>query len=279
MTGAELAYLAKLVRERSGIVVTPDKGYLVESRLLPIARKWALGSLDELVARLKTRAEPALQRDVVETMTTTETWFFRDIKPFEQFRDVVLPRLLATRISTRTIRIWSAGCSSGQEPYSLAMILRDEASKLAGWTVELIATDLSSEMLAKARTGIYSQFEIQRGLPIRLLIKHFGQHGDRWIIDPALRDAAQFRQLNLLDDFGSLGTFDVIFCRNVLLYFATETKVSVLDRLRRQLAPDGVVYLGGAETVLGLTDRLQPVPIHRGMYLHASGAPPLRTAS
>jgi chemotaxis protein methyltransferase CheR len=266
MNGGEFDVLSGLVRKHSGLVLTLDKAYLLESRLLPVARKWRLKSLAELAAALRGQADSAMVRDVVEAMTTNESFFFRDVKPFDQFKSFVLPHLLRARAATRSIRIWSAACSSGQEPYSLAMIMSEQRAQLAGWRVEILATDLSTEILDKATAGLYSQFEVQRGLPIQLLVKYFKQQGERWQIDPAIRAMVSFRQLNLLDDMAALGRFDVIFCRNVLIYFDQPTKTLVLDRLSRQMAPDGHLYLGGAETVLGISDRLQPVPEHRGIY-------------
>jgi len=269
----DFTLLSKIIKDRSGLTLTRDKAYLLESRLLPVARKWDMKTLDELTARLRQRNEIALIRDIVEAMTTNESFFFRDIKPFDQFRDVVLPHLQQHRPG-RSIKIWSAACSSGQEPYSLAMILREQKAKMAGWNIDILATDLSTEILAKAQAGLYSQFEVQRGLPIQLLVKYFKQTGDRWQIDPTLRDIIRFKTFNLLDDMVSLGTFDVIYCRNVLIYFDQPTKQVVLERLARQLAPDGFLYLGGAETVVGITDKLQPMPNNRGIYQHASKAAP-----
>jgi chemotaxis protein methyltransferase CheR len=275
MNGDEFDILSNLVKERSGLVLTRDKAYLLESRLLPIVRKWQLKTLAELAAAVRGHADAGLVRAVVEAMTTNESFFFRDVKPFDQFKAFVLPHLLRSRASTRAIRIWSAACSSGQEPYSLAMILTEQRALLANWRIEILATDLSTEILEKAQAGLYSQFEVQRGLPIQLLVKYFKQQGDRWQIDPAIRAMVNFRQLNLLDDFAALGRFDVIFCRNVLIYFDQPTKTLVLNRLSRQMAPDGHLYLGGAETVLGITDKLQPVPDNRGIYSIAPLVVPL----
>ena len=270
--------LSKLIKDRSGLTLTKDKAYLLESRLLPVARKWNLKSLDELVMRLRTRSEAGLVRDVVEAMTTNESFFFRDIKPFDQFKQVVLPFLLQARGTNRNIKVWSAACSSGQEPYTLSMMLKEERQKLIGWNVDILATDLSTEILAKAQAGLYSQFEVQRGLPIQLLVKYFKQAGDRWQIDSAIREMVRYRPFNLLDDLSGLGQFDVIFCRNVLIYFDQPTKQMVLERMARQLAPDGFLYLGGAETVVGITDKFQPMANHRGIYHHANPAAAARVA-
>jgi chemotaxis protein methyltransferase CheR len=266
MTGEDFDLLCRLLRERSGLMLTRDKAYLLESRLLPVARKRNMKSLDELITALRLRPDGDLVRDVVEAMTTNESFFFRDLVPFDQFRTFVLPQLLKTRAAKKSIRIWSAACSSGQEPYSLAMILSEEKMKLQGWQVEITATDLSTEILEKAQAGLYSQFEVQRGLPIQLLVKYFKQQGDRWQIDPAIRGMVKFRCLNLLDDFTSLGGFDVIFCRNVLIYFDQPTKTVVLERVARILPQDGYLYLGGAETVIGITDKFQGMAEHRGIY-------------
>jgi chemotaxis protein methyltransferase CheR len=266
MTGEDFDLLCRLLRERSGLLLTRDKAYLLESRLLPVARKRNMKSLDELIAALRLRPEGDLVRDVVEAMTTNESFFFRDLVPFDQFRTFVLPQLLRTRAAKKSIRIWSAACSSGQEPYSLAMVLSEEKMKLQGWQVEITATDLSTEILEKAQAGLYSQFEVQRGLPIQLLVKYFKQQGDRWQIDPAIRGMVKFRCFNLLDDFTSLGAFDVIFCRNVLIYFDQATKTLVLERVARILPQDGYLYLGGAETVIGITDKFQSLAEQRGIY-------------
>ena len=258
-------FIAKLVYDRSGLVLTPDKSYLLESRLVPVARRHGLNGLDELARGLRTRSAQLIS-DTVEAMTTNESLFFRDVKPFEQFRKVVLPRLLETRGAKRSLRIWSAACSSGQEAYSLAMLLTEEGSRLDGWNIEIVGTDLSAQMVERARAGSYSQFEVQRGLPVQMLVKYFKQEGERWQIDARLRAMVKYREYNLLSDLSSLGTFDVIFCRNVLIYFDQATKARVLDQVARRLPPDGVLFLGGAETVLGVTDRFEPVPGERGIY-------------
>jgi chemotaxis protein methyltransferase CheR len=265
MSPTDFSYIAKLLKERSGLVLMQDKAYLLESRLLPIMRRRNLRSLEELVAALR-RGDDALGRAVVEAMTTNESSFFRDIKPFDQFRAFVLPQLMKARAQNRALRIWSAACSSGQEPYSLAMILTEEKAKMASWQVEILATDLSSEILEKAQAGMYSQFEVQRGLPIQLLVKYFKQQGEHWVIDPSIRSMVRYRVVNLLEEMAPLGQFDVIFCRNVLIYFDMATKTKVLDRLSRVLRPDGYLFLGGAETIIGLTDKFQGLADQRGIY-------------
>jgi chemotaxis protein methyltransferase CheR len=264
VTPLDYEYLRKLLKERSGLDLSADKQYLVESRLLPLARKTGLSGIGELVAKVKTGADP-LTSEVVEAMTTNETFFFRDKIPFDHLRATILPALVQARASRRALRIWCAASSTGQEPYSIAMCVK-EFAELAGWRVEIVATDLSQEVLEKSKAGIYSQFEVQRGLPIQMLLKYFTQNGEVWQLGPEIRAMVQHRQLNLLQDFSHLGTFDVIFCRNVLIYFDQDTKAGVFDRLSKRLEPDGVLLLGAAETVVGLTDAFKPYPDRRGLY-------------
>jgi chemotaxis protein methyltransferase CheR len=271
VTPHDYDFIRKLVRERSGLVLSADKQYLVESRLLPVARKAALVSLSDLVRRLKEPNAQALAVEVVEAMMTNESFFFRDKLPFEHFRETIIPSLIAARASQRRIRIWCAAASTGQEPYSLAMCLKEMARQLAGWRVDILATDISNEVLEKAKAGVYSQFEVQRGLPIQMLIKYFTQVGETWQIAPEIRAMVQFRPFNLLNDFGGLGMFDVVFCRNVLIYFDQPTKVGVLDRIARTAERDGYLVLGAAETVVGLTDSFKPVPERRGLYSPNTG--------
>ena len=266
MTPNDYDHLRRLLRERSGLVLTADKQYLVESRLLPVARRAGLAGLSDLVQRLKGSHAEQLVVEVVEAMTTNESFFYRDKIPFQHFRETILPALLAGRASQRRIRIWCAAASTGQEPYSLAMSLKEMGDAVADWRIEIIATDLSNEVLEKAKAGIYSQFEVQRGLPIGLLVKYFTQMGETWQIAPEVRAMVQFRPLNLLGDFAHLGMFDVVFCRNVLIYFDQETKAGVLDRIARVTDRDGYLILGAAETVVGLTESFRPVNDRRGLY-------------
>jgi chemotaxis protein methyltransferase CheR len=266
VTPLDYDFLRKCLKERSGLVLSADKQYLVESRLLPVARKAGLATLRELVAVLKLGNAEALMTAVVEAMTTNESLFFRDKVPFEHFRSTILPALMAARRATRTIRIWCAAAATGQEPYSLAIILREMERELAGWRIDLVATDLSNEVLEKARQGIYSHFEVQRGLPIHLLIRYFTPSGDMWRLAPELRAMVRYRQLNLLSDFSHLGVFDLIFCRNVLIYFDQQTKIDLLERLAQTVTGDGYLVLGAAETVVGLTDSFMIIPDKRGLY-------------
>ncbi|MFT4121113.1 CheR family methyltransferase [Bradyrhizobium sp.] len=265
MTPTEYEYLRKFLRDHSGLDLSADKQYLIESRLLPLARKAGLSGIGELVQKLQAGSS-ALTTSVVEAMTTNETFFFRDKVPFDHFRDTIMPEVIKARASRRSVRIWCAAGSTGQEPYSLAMSLREMGAALTGWRIEIIATDLSQEVLEKAKAGVYSQFEVQRGLPIQFLVKYFKQTGETWQINPELRAMIQHRQLNLLHDFAQLGTFDVIFCRNVLIYFDQDTKINIFNRLARQVESDGFLVLGAAETVVGLTDTFKPIPDRRGLY-------------
>src|ERR1700719_2421565 len=257
-------FLRKLLKERSGLDLSADKQYLVESRLIPLARRVGLAGIAELVQKIKGGAE-ALTSEVVEAMTTNETFFFRDKIPFDHLRQTVLPELVQARASRRSLRIWCAASSTGQEPYSIAMCVKEFAG-LAGWRVEIVGTDLSQAVLEKSKAGVYSQFEVQRGLPIQMLVKYFTQVGELWQLNADIRAMVQHRQLNLLQDFSHLGTFDVIFCRNVLIYFDQDTKVAVFDRLARMIEPDGVLTLGAAESVVGISDAFKPFPERRGLY-------------
>jgi chemotaxis protein methyltransferase CheR len=264
VTPQDYEFLRKVLKERSGLDLSSDKQYLVESRLIPLARRVGLSGIGELVQKLKAGTEP-LTSDVVEAMTTNETFFFRDKIPFDHLKEAVLPALVQARGSRRALRIWCAASSTGQEPYSIAMCVKEFAA-LAGWRVEIVATDLSQDVLEKSKAGIYSQFEVQRGLPIQLLVKHFKQTGEMWQLNADIRGMVQHRQLNLLQDFSHLGTFDVIFCRNVLIYFDQTTKVGIFERMSKMLEADGVLALGAAESVVGISDAFKPYPERRGLY-------------
>ena len=266
ITPASYAFLCQMLKERSGLVLSGDKQYLIESRLMPVARKHGKDTIENLVAAAKAPAGETIRIDITEAMTTNESFFYRDKIPFETFENVLLPYLLKTRASQRRLRIWCAAASTGQEPYSIGMILKENQAKLAGWRVEIIGTDISTEVLEKAKIGMYTQFEVQRGLPIQLLVKYFKQVGDMWQIDPSIRAMVQYRQFNLLNSFSGLGTFDVVFCRNVLIYFDQVTKSDVLDRIAKVSSADGYLVLGAAETIIGLTKEYQPVDGVRGLY-------------
>jgi len=266
MRPGDFEFLSEFVKAQSGLVLTVDKSYLLESRLMPVARKRGMKGLEDIVDAMKAHKDNDLGKSITEAMTTNESFFFRDIKPFDMFRDHVLPQMLINRTAKKSLRVWCAAASSGQEPYTLAMVLKEQAAKMPGWRAEIVGTDISNDILVKAKAGTYSQFEVQRGLPIQLLLKYFKKQDDMWQIDPALQAMVQYKYFNLLDDLRPLGGFDIVFCRNVLIYFDQETKGKVLDQISRLMPEDGVLFLGGAETVLGITDKFKPVPGYRGVY-------------
>ena len=266
MTPADYEFLRGFLKDRSGLVLSNDKQYLIESRLMPVARSEGLDTISALVAKLRTPAGRAAGEAVVEAMTTNESFFFRDKTPFEHFSNVMLPDLLESRKAQRKIRIWCAAASTGQEPYSLAMILKDMGLKVSSIRFEILGTDISREVLDRAKEGSYSQFEVQRGLPIQMLLNHFTQKDETWEISPAIRQMVQYRPLNLLDSYTALGQFDIVFIRNVLIYFDQSAKVDILERVAKQMSPDGYMVLGAAETVVGLTDAFRPVVGSRGLY-------------
>jgi chemotaxis protein methyltransferase CheR len=257
---------ASLLRAGSGLAIGPDKLYLLEARLGPIVRDIGLSGLDALADRLRAPGAADLERRVVEAMTTNESLFFRDGKPFAHVRGHSLPSLVEARPAGAKLRLWSAAASSGQEAYSLAMVADECRALLANRSVEILGTDISSEALGRAREGVYTQFEVQRGLPMHLLVKYFRKDGAQWRISDALRAMVTFRIWNLLADPRPLGKFDIVFCRNVLIYFDAPTKGRVLAAIAGLLAPDGFLYLGGAETVMGVTDRFVPARGEDGVY-------------
>ncbi|OYW62382.1 MAG: chemotaxis protein CheR [Bosea sp. 12-68-7] len=266
MTDSDFTFLRRLLQLRSGLSLSPEKRYLAESRLSILCRRRDIADIATLIQKLRPGNDAALEHAVIEAMTTNETLFFRDHTPFDLFRDVILPERLAANATTRSLRIWCAAVSTGQEAYSLAMILDEMGPRLSGWKIQIVGTDISGEVLERARAGLYSQFEIQRGLPIQMLLKHFSQEGDRWRISERLRAMVDLRQHNLLEPNGHLGQFDIIFCRNVLIYFDVQTKARVLEALSPRLAPQGAMFLGAAETVIGISTTVLPDRQHRGVY-------------
>jgi chemotaxis protein methyltransferase CheR len=266
MNAPEFDFIANLLKQKSGLALGRDKSYLLETRLSPIAARAKVASVEELIRGLRQGRHANLVADITSAMTTNESSFFRDGRPFETFRTEILPRLLERRDKTRTIRIWCAAASTGQEPYTLAMLLKEEKALLGSHRIEIVGTDIAPEVLARAKEGIYSHFEVQRGLPARLLVKYFDKVGDQWQIKPELRQMVQYREFNLLNDLKPLGRFDIIFCRNVLIYFDQATKANVLGAMNGVIADDGVLFLGGAETVLGISDKFKLVAGQRGVY-------------
>ncbi len=271
MNIADFDIYQALLKQNSGLVLTQDKSYLVDSRLNPIAKKWGYENIDAMTTILRGMPPKELITDIVEAMTTNETSFFRDTKPFEIFKNTVLPYFKNKPDGQKKLRIWCAAASSGQEPYSLAITLQEEQKNMPGWSYEILATDISYEILEQAREGVYTQFEVQRGLPITHLMKYFTQTETKWAINKELKDMIQYDFFNLLDPMKELGQFDIIFCRNVLIYFDPPTKKEVLEKMHAQLADDGFLFLGGAETVIGITDSFGTVPDNRGLYGKTDG--------
>ena len=261
----EIEIIRRIVQARSGMVIDPDKTYRIETCLSPVARREGFADISEMVRDIQTKRDNALMWAVTEALANTETSFFRDRAPFQQFREEILPELAIARDGA-PIRIWSAGCSTGQEPYSLAMIVEDEASKYPGLKTELFGSDLSERCLEKAQSGLYTQFEVQRGLPIRLLVRHFEKNDETWALNPRIRQAVRWRRVNLLADLTGLGEFDVIFCRNVVSSFDRDVAARVLEQLAAALPEDGRLVLGIEETASDFTDALRPLSGRRGVY-------------
>jgi chemotaxis protein methyltransferase CheR len=261
LTSAEFAFIAALVRRGAAIVLEAGKEYLVEARLKPLAQEYGLATVSEFISRAQLTAEPETERRIVDALTTNETSFFRDAEPFAALGEVVLPQLLLARAATRHLRVWSAACSSGQEPYSLSMQLSEALPP--GWTFEILGSDISTEMLRRAETGWYGPVEVNRGLTPAALGRHFERSGTGWQVSGAVRRSVTFRRLNLAAPLPHLGRFDVIFLRNVLIYFDLETKRSVLQQVVPLLRPDGWLFLGSAETMIGVDDGLERVVTSR----------------
>jgi chemotaxis protein methyltransferase CheR len=259
---SDFDYIRDVVRKNSAIVLEPGKEYLVESRLLPLART-AGGTIAQLVSQMRKEPSGVLMAKVVDAMTTNETSFFRDNHPFDALRKHVLPELIKARSAERRLNFWCGASSSGQEPYTISMVLKEALAGSPGWQTSLLATDLSAEMLERTRQGRYSQLEVNRGLPVTMLVKHFDKVGTEWQIKPDLRSMVQTRPLNLAVPFPHMGPFDVVFLRNVLIYFDTPTKKAVLERVRRVLRPGGYLFLGGAETTLTIDDAWERVVLDR----------------
>ncbi len=274
------AYVRDLVHRRSAIVVEAGKEYLVESRLGPVARQAGFASIDDLARKLREGERGPLLTQVIEAMTTNETSFYRDQHPFETLRTKLVPELMKARASSRSIRIWCGAASTGQEPYTIAMTLREHFPELATWSVHIVATDLNSAVLARARAGLFKPIEVNRGLPAPMLVKYFERDGADWRIKAPLRQMVTFQELNLLDPQWSVsGPQDIVFLRNVLIYFDVPTKRQILGRVRRILRPDGYLLLGGAETTVNIDDAYQSVRVGQGLcYQLKPAALPGRSA-
>jgi chemotaxis protein methyltransferase CheR len=267
MTEQDFDYVRRLLQERSAVVLDQGKEYLVESRLAPLVRQHNLSSISDLVNKLRHAPLNGLHTEVVEAMVTTETSFFRDHHPFETLRKTVVPELIERRKNERRLNVWCAACSTGQEPYSVALLLREHFPELASWNVQLLATDLSRDVLNRAREGRYNQIEINRGLPAALLVKRFQQHGTGWQINADVRAMINFRELNLAAAWPALPRMDLVLLRNVMIYFEDETKKAILGKLARLLQPDGYLILGGAETTYNLDNSYRRVEqLRSGFY-------------
>ena len=265
ITAADFAFVADLVRRRCSLILEPGKEYLIKARLLPLAERHGHTSIAQYIETLRSGDE-SLTTDVVEAMVTTETSFFRDIHPFETLKTIVLPQLIEIRRPQRQLHIWCAASSSGQEPYSIAMLLKEHFPELESWRVNLTATDISQEMLARCRSGRYSQIEVNRGLPATLLLKWFRQEGASWFLDDRIRSMVTFSPLNLAQPWPAMPTWDLVFLRNVMIYFDNEVKKQILGRVSRLLSRDGYLLLGGAETTLSLDDSYQRVEALKGGF-------------
>jgi chemotaxis protein methyltransferase CheR len=261
-----LNYVCTLVRERSAIELEASKSYLIDARLAPLAKKHGFSSTAEYLQGLLYNRRPDEEAKLVEAMTTNETSFFRDIHPFNALKNTLIDEFRTLRASQRALNIWSAACSTGQELYSIAMTLRESFPDLAGWNVQLVGTDLSDDVLNRARTASYSQIEINRGLPANLLVRYFDRHGMNWQLRPELRAMATFKKLNLIESWPVMPKMDIVFLRNVLIYFSPESKKQILQKVRMVMAPKAVLFLGAAETTMGLDSTFERVEGERSVF-------------
>ena len=267
MRDQDFDLLTQLLKSTSGLSLGPDKRYLLETRLTPLALKNGFDGFDALADEIRFKRPQALIDDVVEAMTTNESFFFRDSTPFDILKNQVLPKMLASRGGKKKLKIWCGAASTGQEPYSIAMMMAEDPARWAGWDVQILATDISKDALKKGEEGSYSQFEVQRGLPVELMLKYFRQEGERWIISDDIKRRVTFKPYNLLDTSVAIGKFDIVFLRNVLIYFDTPTKSAVFEKVRNVMEKDGALFLGAAETVLGVTEEFRSIKGLRGLYM------------
>ncbi|MGH8021510.1 MAG: CheR family methyltransferase [Opitutaceae bacterium] len=269
IAASDFTFIRDLVFRASAIVVGPGKEYLVETRLAPLAKVEGFASIDELIRRMRTNPSPALEQKVVDMMTTNESSFFRDLHPFDALRKVMIPALIERAGPRRALNIWCAACSSGQEPFSIAMMLKDEFPALANWQINITATDISTTMLTRAKSGLFNQIEVNRGLPAHMLVKHFTKTDGLWRIRDDIQKMVTFREMNLILPWTGLPKCDLVFCRNVLIYFDAATKADILKRIRTVLKPEGCLFLGGAESTLGLDDAYKRQTIDRAVFYQA----------
>lgn len=272
ISGSDFDFVRRFIRDEAGIVLETGKEYLVEARLTPLAQAQGFAHASSLIEEIRRGSRSPLSRRVVDALTTNETSFFRDVEPFEVLRTEVLPSLISARRATRALHIWCAAASTGQEPYTLAMLIDEHFPELRAWQVTILATDLSSDALARARDARYSQFEINRGLPARYLIKYFDKVGLEWQLHDAIRQRVEFREMNLTRPWPPMPQADIVFLRNVLIYFDVETKRDVLARVRRILRPDGYLFLGAAETTVNLDDAFRRAPWGRASCFQLAAA-------
>jgi chemotaxis protein methyltransferase CheR len=266
LTPEALSYVCTLVRQRSAIELDAQKAYLIEARLNPLAKRYGYPSTGEMLRTLQLMPRQEVLQQLVEAMTTNETSFFRDAHPFQALKSTIVPEMLQTHANERTLNIWSAACSTGQEAYSIAMLLCDTFPALSSWKVQILGTDLSDNVLEKARAARFSQIEINRGLPAALLAKHFRRDGMHWELNPTLKALTSFRKLNLIETWPSMPTMDIVFLRNVLIYFSPETKRAILEKVRRVMAPHAVLFLGAAETTMGLDASFERVQVENSVF-------------
>jgi chemotaxis protein methyltransferase CheR len=262
----EFEFLREFMAQHSAVVLDEGKGYLAESRLSPLAYREGMDSVQDLLSSIRQSSFGGLHRKVLDAMMNNETWFFRDHLPFEAMRQVMIPELTVERASSRHLTLWSAASSSGQEAYSIAMLLMEHFGGLPGWTVSIVGTDLSTAILERARGGRYSQLEVNRGLPAKYLAKYFKREGADWVLSPEIRRMVEFRELNLTKPWSALPKFDIVFFRNVMIYFEVEKKREILTRLVSAMKPDGYLLLGAAETTYGLSNSFARVAWDKTAY-------------
>lgn len=279
MTPQTFNYFRELVLAKSAIVLEPGKEYLVESRLGPYARQLGFPSIDELATDMAKTPFGTIHRNAVEAMTTNETSFYRDMHPFEALKTSVIPEIMARKAAEKELNIWCAAASTGQEPYSVAMLLREHFPELRNWKLNFIATDLSSAVLAKARSGKYTQLEVNRGLPAPMLVKHFTKTGMEWQVSDDLRGMVDFRELNLIERWPAMPKPDIVLIRNVLIYFDVPTKREILKRVRGIMSPNGYLMLGSAETTMAIDDQFERVQFARGVTYRLANAATLSTTT
>ncbi|HYI46998.1 MAG TPA: protein-glutamate O-methyltransferase CheR [Allosphingosinicella sp.] len=278
LSDASRRILASMLEARTGQKLATNRRWRIESALASIVRERGFESVDQLVSRVASRADPALAEAVIESLLNNETYFFRDKLPFDLLFGLPIKRLERARAATRRLSIWCVGCSTGQEAYSLAMSFADERLRWQGWKIEIVGSDLSKSAIARAKAGVYSQFEVQRGLPVMQMIRWFEElGGGDWRIAQSLRDQVRFEPRNIIEPPPSPGRFDIILCRNLLLYFSPDMRRLAFNRLAEAVAPDGALMLGAGETVLGQTDRFVSDADCRGLYIPAPAAQPARS--